>query len=121
MLSKVLVVDDESVTRRVVVHALKAISVEVFDAADGSQALALASEHAFSLALVDINLPDIDGFGLIRALQEIPHMQNVPMVVFTARSDPGDDQQARQVGAAGFLYKPFSTQELRELVMAHLS
>jgi CheY-like chemotaxis protein len=116
----VLVVDDESVTRRIVIHALKALNIDVIAAEDGTQALALAQESSIVLAIIDINLPDMDGFAVVKALKAMPHMENVPVVMFTARNHPGDEQSALELGASGFLYKPFSTQELREMVSKHL-
>ncbi|MEM6526843.1 MAG: response regulator [Chloroflexota bacterium] len=117
----VLVVDDESVTRRVVAHALKSISVEVLDAEDGTTALQLAQANAPALALVDINLPDMDGFTVTQELRGIPHMADVPIVIFTARNHAGDEEAAAQAGAQGFFYKPFSTQELREMVNRYVN
>lgn len=116
----VLVVDDESVTRRIVTHTLKTLGVDVMGAEDGTQALALAQESQLALAIVDINLPDMDGFAVVRALKAMPHMANVPIMMFTARNHPGDEQTALEIGATGFLYKPFSTQELREMVRKQL-
>ncbi len=118
---QILVVDDESVTRRVVTHALKSINVGVVGAENASAALELAPSLTIALAMVDINLPDMDGFEVIRRLKQMPHLQDVPMVVFTARSHPSDKYAAQEAGAAGFLYKPFSTQELRELVTQHIT
>jgi CheY-like chemotaxis protein len=117
----VLVVDDESVTRRLVGHTLKSLNVEVVGAEDGGEAITLAGENTPALVLVDINLPDIDGFGLIQQLKALPNMANVPMIMFTARNHSGDALRAKEVGAAGFLYKPFSTQELRDLVTRYLN
>lgn len=116
----VLVVDDEGVTRRLVTYALKAMHIAVMSVENGNSALALAQTTEFALAIVDINLPDIDGFEVIRRLKQMPHLHNVPMIVFTARSHRGDELTATEIGAAGFLYKPFSTQELRDLVTRHL-
>jgi two-component system, OmpR family, response regulator ResD len=121
MTHHILVVDDESVTRRVVMHALKSLAVEVTEAEDGTTALALAQQvNAFDLAIVDINLPDMDGFTVIRRLRQLPHLRQTPMIIFTARNHPGDATEALEVGAANFLYKPFSMQTLRDMVLAHL-
>lgn len=117
MIRSVLVVDDESVTRRVVTHALRSMEVEVIGAENGEQAIEMAQAHSLSLAIVDINLPDMDGFDVIRRLKQL---QDTPMIVFTARNHPGDEVTAQEVGAVDFLYKPFSTQELRELVNKHI-
>ncbi|GAB4508371.1 MAG: hypothetical protein OHK0046_00560 [Anaerolineae bacterium] len=116
----ILVVDDESVTRRVVTHALSILQVEVMGAGSGEEALALAEQHHFDLAIVDIHLPDVDGFEVMYQLRQMQHLQVMPIIVFTARTHPGDDAAAAEVGASGFLYKPFSTQEIRELVTYYL-
>jgi CheY-like chemotaxis protein len=118
--TQVLVVDDESVTRRVVTHALKILDIEVIGAADGFQALELAQAHLPVLAIVDINLPDMDGFEVMRQLRLLPHTRDMPVIIFTARNQEGDESAARKAGAADFLYKPFSTQELRDLIRLHL-
>jgi len=121
MVKRILVIDDESVTRRVVAHTLKTIDIEVLQAEDGEEALEIANQETLEMAIVDINLPDIDGFTLIEHLKQIEHITHIPMIVFTARNQPGDDARALEVGAVGFLYKPFSTQELRDTVLMHLN
>lgn len=115
-----LVVDDESTTRRLVMFTLRPLNVEVIGAEDGSSALELARTHSIDMMLVDINLPTMDGFTLIAELKAIPQLQDVPLVAFTARNYPEDETRAQQLGAVGFLYKPFSTQELRNLVSYYL-
>lgn len=115
-----LVVDDESITRRLVAYTLKILGVEVLGAGTGQEALDVVAEHKIGMVLVDINLPGMDGFMLIRRLRELPSMQGVPLITFTARDHPDDEQRARDLGVSGFLYKPFSTQDLRSLVAHHL-
>ena len=117
---RILVVDDESVTRRVVTHTLKTLDIVVVGAENGTQALALADDGDYAMALVDINLPDMDGFEVVQRLRALPHFQETPMVIFTARNQPGDEHHALESGAVGFFYKPFSTQELRTLVKQYL-
>lgn len=121
MTHRILVVDDESVTRRVVSHALKSLAVEVTGAEDGTTAVTLAQQGGtFDLAIVDINLPDMDGFTVIRRLRQMHHLRTTPMIIFTARNHPNDVTEALEVGAVNFLYKPFSMQTLRDMVSAHL-
>ncbi|NJL93960.1 MAG: response regulator [Anaerolineae bacterium] len=117
----ILVVDDETVTRRLVAYTLRSLEVQTLAAANATEALKLAEENPVSLAIVDLNLPDLDGFTLISRLREIPHMASIPIIVFTARNNPDDTLMASERGAVGFLYKPFSTYELRALVSQHLS
>ncbi|MBZ0303752.1 MAG: response regulator [Anaerolineae bacterium] len=120
MNEKILVVDDDSAIRRVVVFTLQPLDMDIIGARDGREALALAEQEAFSLAIVDINLPDMDGFEVVRQLKSLAHMQQVPIIMFTARNDRDDEMMAIQAGAVNFLYKPFSTQELRGLVKSYL-
>jgi DNA-binding response OmpR family regulator len=113
----VLVVDDEVVIQRLVTYTLKASQVEVLTAFTATEALELANQHCVDLFLIDVNLPDIDGFVLIEKLRSNSALANTPMITFTARNEPNDVAHAREVGATMFLYKPFSTMELREAVM----
>jgi len=120
MRATVLVVDDENVTLRIVRHALATIDVEAIDAENGTRALEIASASQFDMAIVDINLPDMDGFEVVRRLKSFSHLDDVPIVMFTARHTRDDELLAAEVGAQGFFYKPFSTQELRNMVNEHL-
>lgn len=117
----VLVIDDESIVRRLVAHTLKTLNVEVLAAASAAEALHVAGEQTVDLILCDINLPDIDGFALMARLKAMPRLGHVPLIAFTARNHSEDEAQALAVGVSGFLYKPFSTQELREMVADHLT
>lgn len=120
MSARLLVVDDESIIRRLVIHTLKSMEIETVSAEAGYAGIEIGSQEMFDIILVDINLPDIDGFEVIGQLRQLPHLAQVPIIAFTARSQPEDQPRAYEVGATGFLYKPFSTQELRDLVKLHL-
>lgn len=113
---KILVVDDDAIIQRLVKHTLKSQGIETISAINGTQALDIAGQQTFDLCLVDINLPDIDGFTVLKRLKAMPGMESVPMVTFTARNNPDDPGLATSLGAEAFLYKPFSTGELREMV-----
>lgn len=116
----ILVVDDESVTRRLVAFTLNPLNIEVVGAGDAHAAYEIATQQSIDLMLVDINLPEVDGFSFIRILKEAPGLGDVPIIVFTARIDPDDERVARELGVVGFLYKPFSTHQLRDLVSTHV-
>jgi CheY-like chemotaxis protein len=116
----VLVVDDEITTRRLVAFTLKPLDIEVLGADDGAAALELVHHQVPDLIIVDINLPGMDGFTLMEQLSALPQLREVPIVAYTARNVADDAARARQVGARGFLFKPFSTSELRSLVNLHL-
>lgn len=117
----VLVIDDQLATRRLVQFVLKPLGVDVLEAMDADEALHIAHEQGFDLALVDINLPGIDGLQLLQELRKIDQIVDVPLITFTSRNEKDDETHAREMGASDFLYKPFSTQELRSLVLKHLN
>ncbi len=120
-MTNLLVVDDESATRRLVAYTLKSLRIDVTGAESGAEALRLAADGDFKLILLDINLPKTDGFTLLTMLRALPSLVNVPIIMFTARSNPKDEMRASELGANGFLYKPFTTAELRTLVTTYLS
>ena len=120
MTPTILVVDDESVTRRLISHTLKTLPVQIQSFADGRTALEWSQSNKFDLGLVDINLPDIEGFRLIRELHSLAHLADIPIVIFTARSKSEDAAHAIRAGAVELFYKPFSTQELRTLALKYL-
>lgn len=117
---RLMVIDDESPVRRLVAYTLRSLDVEVLGAENGPEALQLARQYQFDMILVDINLPEMDGFSVIERLRSLPDLADVPVVTVTARSHPDDEAKARSLGASDFLYKPFSTQELRSLVQRFL-
>jgi CheY-like chemotaxis protein len=116
----VLVIDDESVTRRLVTYTLKPLGIEVVGAEDGFEALEIAREQPFDLAIVDLGLPEMDGFEVVAQLRELEHMREVPIIIYTARNEAQDKTRAYEASAVDFLYKPFSTQELRDMVSRYL-
>jgi CheY-like chemotaxis protein len=73
------------------------------------------------LILTDMMMPDIDGVGLIKRLQETPAWADIPVVVISAYSEPEIQENAFEAGASGFMSKPFSATELRTAVGAYFT
>jgi two-component system KDP operon response regulator KdpE len=113
----ILVVDDEAPMRKFVLHNLKAGGYNVLAAADGSEALKLASEHPLDLLLLDIGLPGPDGLAVLQALRR--DMQ-VPVLMISARGREADRVKALDLGADDYLTKPFGVAELLARVRALL-
>jgi DNA-binding response OmpR family regulator len=99
----ILVVDDEAPMRKFVSHNLKADGYQVLTAADGSEALKLASEHPLDLLLLDIGLPGPDGLAVLQAVRR--DMQ-VPVLMISARGREADRVRALDLGADDYLTKP---------------
>jgi two-component system, OmpR family, KDP operon response regulator KdpE len=113
----ILVVDDEAPMRKFVSHNLKADGYQVLTAADGSEALKLASEHPLDLLLLDIGLPGPDGLAV---LQTVRREMQVPVLMISARGREADRVKALDLGADDYLTKPFGVAELLARVRALL-
>ena len=112
----VLVVDDEPAFCTVVCEILRTYGFSAHQALSARHAITLLSEFTPDLILTDIMMPDVDGLSMIRKLRSDPELSQIPTVVLSAKSEPGDIHAAFEAGADACLPKPFSAQELRELV-----
>jgi two-component system KDP operon response regulator KdpE len=108
-MTRVLVVDDEPQILRALRINLRARHYEVFTAATGAQALAVAAHHPPDLVILDLGLPDLDGVEVIAGLRG---WTAAPIVVLSGRSDSADKVDALDAGADDYLTKPFGVDEL---------
>ncbi len=104
-----LVVDDEPMVREVASTYLVREGFEVAEAADGTEALDRMSAESFDLIVLDVMLPEIDGFSV---LTRIRRTSDVPVVLLTARADESDRLLGLELGADDYVVKPFSPREL---------
>jgi response regulator RpfG family c-di-GMP phosphodiesterase/serine/threonine protein kinase len=109
---RVLVVDDDDLTRRVACHALRSEGFECEEAVDGLQALEFANERPFDLVLLDVELPALRGDGVLRKLRENPPRPNMKIVMASDRASVEEMSNMLLVGADDFLGKPFSVIQL---------
>jgi two-component system, OmpR family, KDP operon response regulator KdpE len=114
---RVLVVDDEAHIRRAVGRALSARDYEVTQAEDGLDALDAARAFEPDLVVLDLNMPRLDGLGVIRELRT---WTAVPVLVLSVREDETDKVEALDLGADDYLTKPFGIDELMARVRALL-
>jgi len=113
----ILVVDDEEAIREVVTLNLQAEGYEIVSAADAAGALRAFGECPIVLAILDVMLPDADGFELARLLRE---RSDIPIIMLSARDSDVDKAVGLGIGADDYVTKPFSPVELIARVKAHL-
>ncbi len=113
----ILIVEDEPNIAEVVSLYLKRADYQVRVAKDGMTALSILEEHIPDLIIMDIMLPEVDGFAITRWLRE---RSNVPIIMLTARRDEIDRISGLELGADDYVVKPFSPQELVSRVRAVL-
>jgi two-component system OmpR family response regulator len=115
---RLLVVDDERVLVDLLTDALRFAGYDVTSATDGRAALRLAADEQPDLIVLDVNLPDLDGFEVCRRLRADGH--DVPVVFLTARDDPDDLRTGFTRGGDDYVTKPFSLEELNFRIAAIL-
>ncbi len=113
-----LVVEDETNIRELLTTSLKFAGFEVHAAADGNTAMRLAEEHQIDLAVMDVMLPDMDGFTVTRKLRD--HGRDLPVLFLTARDSLDDKLKGLTVGGDDYVTKPFSLEEVVARIRAVL-
>ena len=116
----ILAADDDPDIRELVAFRLERSGYTVLQAADGEEALALALEHTPDLAVLDVMMPKMDGFEVVRRLRAEEATKRMPIIMLTARAQDSDVEEGFESGADDYLRKPFSPQELRARVQAIL-
>ena len=111
-MTKVLTVDDSATMRDLLLLSLKAAGFDVVQAVDGVDALDVVQGAHPDVVITDINMPRLDGFGLIEKMRADPDLRAIPILVLTTESDPARRDRARQAGATGWIVKPFDPAKL---------
>jgi two-component system chemotaxis response regulator CheY len=123
MAYNVLVVDDSATVRAVVVKTLHLCGLplqEVHQATNGREALAVLQAHWIDLVLTDINMPEMDGLELVRAMAADGLLGTIPVVVVSTEGSETRIDELRLQGIRGYIRKPFTPEELSGVVRAAL-
>ncbi len=107
---ELLVVDDEPFLRDAVAASLRFLGFEVTTADNGADALRMARDHRFDLVVLDVMLPDTDGFDIVRRLRR--DGRQVPVIFLTARDTQADKVEGLSIGGDDYMTKPFGLEEL---------
>jgi two-component system, cell cycle response regulator DivK len=120
MTQRILVVEDTEDNRRIVRDLLSSVGYEVIEAVDGAEGVATAQSERPDLILMDIQLPEIDGYEATRRIRAISELARVPIIAVTSYALSGDEEKARAAGCDGYLAKPFSPRQLLAKVREYL-
>jgi two-component system chemotaxis response regulator CheY len=116
MKKKILIVDDSESIREIVGYTLEGDGHEVLKGNDGVDAMKHLNGDKIDLVITDLNMPNMDGIGLIREIRVNNHYQYVPILVLTTESQMTKKNEARQAGATGWIVKPFVKDKLLDVV-----
>ena len=118
--SRILIVDDSVVMRKMVERSLRDAGVEfeeVLEARNGAEALAVVRQNELDLILTDINMPTMDGLQFVRELQTLDNGKGVPVVMVTTEGSEASVVEALSCGARGYIRKPFTQDQFNEHVV----
>ena len=116
-MAKILTVDDSSTIRRLLGAVLRGQGHDVAEAEDGVAALEWLAEHDRpDLLITDINMPRMDGFGLVEAVRAKSVHRDMPILVLTTESSDEKKARARAAGATGWIVKPFDPAKLASAI-----
>jgi two-component system chemotaxis response regulator CheY len=111
-MKKVLIVDDSATIRQQVADALEGAGFIVLTAVDGIAGLECIEQHDFAVAIVDVNMPRLNGLEMLEALRNNPRFASVPVLILTTEVQRSLIDRAKRSGARGWIVKPVKPEHL---------
>lgn len=109
---RILTVDDSVAMRQMMSATLTGAGYEVVQASNGRDALQIATEQPVDLVITDVNMPQMDGIALVRALRALAGYRTKPLLFLTTESAAARKIEGREAGATGWMLKPFNDERL---------
>jgi two-component system cell cycle response regulator DivK len=116
----ILYFEDNTENRLLIRRILEAEGYTVAEAENAAQALAFVQKQTPNLILMDINMPDVDGYTLTAQLKTYPHLVNVPIIALTANVMRGDRERTLAAGCDGYIQKPIDVDTLPAQIAQYL-
>ncbi len=113
---RILVVDDDSITRKLLGMYLKSKGYEVEYAENGLEALEKLGQVEINIVLTDLNMPYMDGIEFTRNMKTEPNYSHIPVLMVTTEADSDEKERAIQAGADAYLVKPVTAEQINETV-----
>ena len=120
MSARILVVDDVSANVKLLEARLTAEYFDVVTAMSGPEALAICRSAQCDIVLLDVMMPEMDGFETTRRIREMPLFQRVPIIALTAKAMKGDREKCIEAGASDYITKPVDVEQLLSLLRVWL-
>jgi two-component system chemotaxis response regulator CheY len=112
----IMTADDSASVRQMVSFTLKQGGYEVVEAVDGKDALQKLSTQKVDMLITDLNMPNLDGIGLIKGARGLASCRFIPIVMLTTESQDSRKQEGKAAGATGWIVKPFKPEQLMAVV-----
>ena len=115
-MKRILAVDDSKTMRNMISFTLNGAGYNVTEAVDGQEALGIAEGSDFDLIITDINMPNMDGITLLKALRKLAKFSSTPILILTTEGGDDKKNEGRSAGATGWIVKPFDPDKLLKVV-----
>lgn len=119
-MKRILLVDDEEDLLETGRMFLVEVGYEVDTAKDGLEAMEKVYENKYNLVLLDITIPEMDGYQVLRMVKNEPSCKDIPVILVTARTLKADKFRGKETGADGYITKPYNPPELISVVKSFL-
>lgn len=116
MAKNILIVDDSASVRQVVGISLKQAGYDVIEGVDGKDALKKLTGQKVHLIISDVNMPNMDGISLVKAVKQMPAYKFTPIVMLTTESQDAKKKEGQEAGAKAWVVKPFKPDQLLGVV-----
>ena len=120
----VLIVDDSAAIRKILMRTLAQTDLalgDVVEAGDGNEALKMLESRNVGLVLSDINMPNMDGLQLLTTVRSRPEWASIPVIMITTEGSQSKVMEAIELGAQGYVRKPFTAEQIKEKVSSCLN
>lgn len=116
---KIMTVDDSAIVRKIIQSAVGVLDYDVLEAVDGEEALAILEDEYEDIALIllDWNMPGMDGFEMLKVIKRDSRFKSIPVMMVTSETGSDNIIKAIQAGAAHYLIKPFTIEELIKRIL----
>ena len=121
MSKRILIVEDQEDNRTILRDVLSTVGYELIEALNGEDGVKLAQSERPDLILMDIQLPQMNGYEATQQIKSIAELKTIPIIAVTSYALSGDEAKARAAGCDGYIAKPFSPRELLAKVRKYLS
>jgi two-component system chemotaxis response regulator CheY len=120
MKKTILTVDDSMSVRKFIALSLKSGGYRVISAVDGMDALEILSKEKVDLVITDLNMPNVDGFELVRAIRQNTSFSDLPIIILSSLADAKYIERGMQAGANSYIVKPFNMKKIQYEVSKYI-
>ena len=118
---KVLIIEDNEQNMYLLTYLLESEDYTVFQAFSGREGIQIAIDEPPDIVLLDIQLPEMDGYTVARKLREVKQLEHIAIIAVTSYAMPGDKERALEAGATGYIEKPINPETFMEQMTSFLT